>query len=59
MIAKLKEASTIRGIFLLLSLAGFTVPEEIATPIAAFVIATIGLIEVVRDEYIKKAIPQA
>ena len=58
-ITKFKEPSTIRGIFLLMSLVGFAVPEEYAAPISHFVVATIGLLEVARNEYIKKAIPSA
>jgi hypothetical protein len=48
--SKLKEPSTIRGVAILLGLAGINLDPEAVNAITAGVIAVIGLIEVFRKE---------
>ena len=47
---KLKEPSTIRGAIVLLGLAGIFVSPDQTEAIIAFVLASVGLIEVFRKE---------
>jgi hypothetical protein len=49
-LSKLKEPSTIRGVAILLGLAGINLDPEAVNAITAGVIAVIGLIEVFRKE---------
>jgi len=50
LLSRLKEPSTIRGLCILLGLAGINLDPEAVNAITAGVIAVIGLIEVFRKE---------
>lgn len=50
-LAKLKEASTWRGIIMLLGLAGVTLSPELTEAIVYTGLAAMGLVEVVRKEH--------
>ena len=50
LLSKLKEPSTIRGVAILLGLAGINLDPEAVNAITAGVIAVIALIEVFRKE---------